>query len=360
MSMKWLTENLSLHKVRYKNILLILIGSLLLLASGCSLLPDENVEETLPAITPPKLSKKPEYLVKTDTIESKVNGIGKLMSTKEEALFFIEANKRIHNIHVSVGDQVQEGQLIAELDVTDLNNQLRQARLQLRSDELKMIQTLRKADEMSAEELEQAKIAFELKRTNLLELEESISRSKLTAPISGTIVSVSMNKGDVSTAYETVAVIADLKQLTVAVKISKSDLEKIAVGMETIVSINSAGQHKGEVKQLPVEDSGNNNDPWNNPPPKDSVENYVIIGLDPFPAELNRGTPLSASIIVQRKENVVVIPPSVLRTHVGRSYVQVIDEEGNRREVDVEVGQQTSTLVEIVKGLEPGQKVVGR
>ncbi|MNJ71971.1 macrolide transporter subunit MacA [compost metagenome] len=65
------------------------------------------------------------------------------------------------------------------------------------------------------------------------------------------------------------------------------------------------------------------------------------------------------SIITKRTENAVVIPPSTLRSIGARTYVQVVDENG-KREVDVEVGQQTPTQVEILQGLEPGQKVVGR
>lgn len=364
MSMKWSMEDL-LHNKKAKKMLQLLTVSALVFTAGCSLLPAENEEEELPVINPPQLSQRPEYTVMTETIETRVRGVGKLMSTEEEELFFIEDGKRIQEIYVEVGSHVEEGQLIAELDVTDLENELRQKRLQMRGDELQMIMTLRNADEMSAEEFEQAQIAFELKRTELLELEESINRSKLIAPQSGTVVTMSMRKGDLSKAYEQVAVIANLSQLTVAATISGDDRNKIAPGMEAIVDINAAGQHLGVVKQLPEESSNNNNrpnDPWNpNPQPqRDSIENYVTVELNEFPDGLIRGTPLSVSIIVNRKEDVVVIPPSALRTHAGRSYVQVVDEEGNRREVDVEVGQQTPTMIEIVNGLEPGQKVVGR
>jgi len=69
---------------------------------------------------------------------------------------------------------------------------------------------------------------------------------------------------------------------------------------------------------------------------------------------------LGVSVITQRKENAVIIPLAALRSYSGRNYVQVVDDKGNKREVDVELGQQTSTDVEIVKGLTPGQKVVGR
>ncbi len=50
-------------------------------SSGCSLLPKEEEEEIVPIVKPPQLSKKPEYVVKTDTLETKVRGSGKLMAT---------------------------------------------------------------------------------------------------------------------------------------------------------------------------------------------------------------------------------------------------------------------------------------
>lgn len=361
MSMRWLMVSSSRRKRHLRSLLLVGIAAMLMFTSGCALLPDETVEEELPIITPPRLSQKPEYAVVTDTIETKVRGVGKMMSLNEEEVFFTQDNMRIKEIYVKVGDYVREGDVIAELDVTDLENQLRTARLQTRSEELKMIEILRKADELSAEELEHAKIEFELKRTNLIELEQNIARSKLVAPISGNIVSVTMNKGDMSRSYEGVAAIADLSKLTVAVNMSNDDVKKISVGMEAEVDISGGGIHTGTIERLPIERAEQPRDPWNpRPQPKDVIENYVVISVDPLPSGLNRGTPVSASVVVDRKEDVVVIPPATLRTHMGRTYVQVVDEDGNRREVDVEVGQQTPTLVEIVKGLEPGQKVVGR
>ncbi|WP_245855874.1 efflux RND transporter periplasmic adaptor subunit [Paenibacillus rigui] len=340
-------------------------------STGCSLLPKEDEEEALPAVNPPKLSKKPEFTVKTDTLETKVRGSGRLMATKEEDLYFTDDdNRRIKNILVKSGDKVEQGQLIAELDVSELESQLKQKRLQTRKDELTMIESLRKADEMSAESLEQAKIDFELKREELNKLESTLAGAKLTAPFAGTVVSVYLKKGDTAKAYDAVATIADLSQLTVVASLNTEDVKKVAVGMEAVVDINSAGQHKGKVLQLPNPKEastngnggtgglqGNNNGQGK---PIDSIENYLVVTLDAFPQGLNRGTPLSVSVITQRKEKAVTIPLSTLRSYSGRNYVQVVDEQGNKKEVDVEIGQQTATDVEILKGLTPGQKVVGR
>jgi macrolide-specific efflux system membrane fusion protein len=369
MSTKWWTEDSSL-KPRMKPITVLILSASLLLASGCSFLPKEQVEESLPSINPPKLSKKPEYIVKSDTLETKVSGTGRLMALQEEELFFpMEmSSKRINSILVKSGDKVQQGQIIAELDVSDLAGQLKQKRLQTRKDELTMIESLRKADELSSDQLEQAKIDFELKREDYNKLVDQVSKATLVAPFSGTIVAVKSKKGDTAKSDQSVVTIADLGQLTVAASISADDAKKIAVGMDAVVDINSAGQHKGKVKQLPNPSANGNNGnggggggfPGGQGQGQDSVDNYLVIQLDAFPPGMNRGTPLSVSIITQKKDNAVIIPLAALRTYSGRNYVQVVDNQGNKKEVDVELGQQTATDVEIVKGLTPGQKVVGR
>ncbi|CAN7202979.1 efflux RND transporter periplasmic adaptor subunit [Paenibacillus sp. LjRoot56] len=366
MFMKWWTDDSS-RKWTMRPLAALLLSSTLLLASGCSLLPKEQDEESLPTINPPKLSKKPEYTVKTETLETKVRGSGRLMALQEEKLFFSEdmSAKRISAILVKNGDSVEQGQPIAELDVSDIESDLKRKKLQTRKDELTMIETLRKADEMTPEQVEQAKIDFELKREELTKLESQVSKAKLLAPFSGTIVTVSVKKGDTVKSGESVATLADLKELTVAASISADDAKKVAIGMEVQVDINSAGQHKGKVKQLPNPQAANNTNNGGFPGQgqqgeQDTIDNYLVVQLNEFPKGLNRGTPLSVTIITQRKENATTIPLAALRSYSGRNYVQVVDTQGNKKEVDVEIGQQTSTDVEIIKGLTAGQKVVGR
>jgi len=261
---------------------------------------------------------------------------------------------------------VEEGELLAELDVSDLERDLRTRKLNFRKEELQMIDILRRADEMTPEELEQAKIDFELKRESLVELEEQIERAKIRAEFSGHIVKVNIREGDTVQEYETVITQADLTKLVAAAEIKKEDAQKIAVGMEADVSINAVGDFKGTVSRLPNFDTSNQNnnrwDPWGRPVQdnQDTIDKYLLVELAPFPEKAALGTPLSVAIVVNRKENAVVIPAAALRNHAGRNYVVVVEEDGLKREVDVEIGQQTATVVEIINGLEPGQKVVGR
>ncbi|WEK52949.1 MAG: efflux RND transporter periplasmic adaptor subunit [Candidatus Cohnella colombiensis] len=364
MSMKWLTEfsspistNNSKHSRRRSRVNKTVFATLALSValSGCSLLPSEPVEEDLSAIELPKISEKPKYDVTTKTLETKVSGSGKMMSTNEKTLYF-SMDKRLKKLYVRTGDQVVEGQIIAELDVDDKVKQLRNQELSFKKTEAAMKVTLRNRDEMDPAEFEQAMIDFEIAQQALVDLREEIDKAVLYAPYSGTIVSISTQEGAEVKAYASICVIADPTSLVVAATLSKEDLKKIALGMEVQVDINNAGKVTGTVLQLPQPTTTDQNGSGKT----ESLEQYLLVDVPKLPETATRGTPLSVSVVVNRKENVVVIPISALRTIGARTYVQVSEADGTKREVDVEVGQQTSTDIEIVQGLTPGQKVVGR
>ncbi|GGG09965.1 efflux RND transporter periplasmic adaptor subunit [Paenibacillus abyssi] len=378
MSTKWWTENSSKSQLKdrhgqasppvqrrkwLKGAMAFMLCVSLITTSGCALLPAEEEEEQLPAITPPQISQKPEYEVTTATLETRVPGNGKLISQKEETLFFTLEGKRLKSFEVELGQQVSAGQLIGELDVDDMQKDLRMQKLQYRTSEIQMKETLRKRDEMDPVELEQAMISFEEGRQKIADLEAEIAKARLVAPFSGTIVSLTVKKGDQIKAYDPVVILADTNQLLVAATISKDRIAQVAVGMPVVAEISNAGRFNGKVKHLPLAtddaDNGGGQNPGEGGNPGDSPENYLIVELDEMPEGLNRGTPLSINIITKKKENAVVIPLAALRTIGSRTYVQVVDENG-KKEVDVGIGQQTSTQVEILEGLTPGQKVVGR
>lgn len=360
---KWWMANLSGKGGRAVRLAGILALSLsLVAASGCALLPDEDVEEDLPVITPPTISKKPEYEVRTETIELNVSAVGKIMSQREEPLYFTEENLHVKEVLVKAGDKVKQGDVLIQLDVEDMQKDLRKKRLEFRKQEIAMKELLRTKDEKEPIEFEEASIVFEEQRQDLADLEKTIADGTLKAPFSGTIVSISAEKGSSIKAYDTVAVISDTSSLVVAAAFAKEDLPKIAVGMKAKVDINASGTYEGKVKVMPVStgSDNNNNNGSPNQPEKDSIDKYVVVELAKWPEGIERGRPLSVAIVTERKENAVLIPASALRTIGSRTYVQVVEADGAKREVDVEVGLQTSTDVEIVKGLTPGQKVVGR
>ncbi|MDG0812244.1 efflux RND transporter periplasmic adaptor subunit [Cohnella rhizosphaerae] len=330
--------------------------------AGCSLLPDEPEEEDLSQIQLPEISKKPEYEVTTKTLETTVSGSGKILSTQEKTLYYSAKameGMRLKKLYIQPGDVVKAGQTVAELDVEDMKKQLRDQRLQFRQQELQMKQTLRDKDEMDPIDFEQKQIAFEEARQKISDLEADIASAVLTAPFSGTVVSVSVQEGAAIKVYDPLCVLADPSSLIVAGEMASDDLQQVAVGMEATVDINSAGTVKGKIKSLPVPKADNGNGGGGQGPKVTNLSDYLLISVAKLPAGAARGTPLSFSIVVDRKVNAVVIPRSTLRTAGARTYVQVAEADGSKREVDIEVGQQTATDIEVLSGLTPGQKVVG-
>lgn len=350
MSMKWLTANCNNRRRRPLGMMLAAL-SLAAAATGCSLAPQTEEAELIALIEPPQISKKPEYTVAQATIELKVSATGKLMSEKQENLHFISDNKRISEILVKPGEKVSKGQVIAVIETGNLDTQLKRKDIEVRQAELNLIEKLRD-DERTAIQKELDQLNYEILVGELEELKAELAASQLKAPFVGTLISFNKKVGDTVKAYENVGVFADLTRLAVAAQFTASDLESIAPGMEAVVNINTAGSHTGKVSRLPLATTTTNGE--------DSLDLYMLIELDEFPPDVQANTPLSASVITERKEDAVLIPPAALRTVSGRNYVQVVDEEGNKREVDVEVGISTATEVEIVNGLTSGQKVIGK
>jgi multidrug efflux pump subunit AcrA (membrane-fusion protein) len=331
--------------------------------TGCGLLPKEPAEEDLSAIQLPKISEKPKYDVITKTLETTVSGSGKILSTQEKTLYFTLDGKRLKKLYIQSGDVVKVGQPIAELDVDDLKKTLRNQKLSFKKTELEMKDLLRTRDDMDPVDFEQRMLAFEESRQAITDAEEDIAKATLTAPFSGTVVAVAVQEGASIKAYDAICVVADPSRLIVAATLSKDDLEEVAMGMEVQVDINNAGQVIGKITQLPqpATDTGNNgggSGQGSNAPLR--LDQYLLVDVKDLPKTATRGTPLSVSVIVNRKENAIVIPLAALRRIGARTYVQVVDADGVKREVDVEVGQETSTDAEILQGLTPGQKVVGQ
>ncbi|WP_182914473.1 efflux RND transporter periplasmic adaptor subunit [Paenibacillus sp. 1011MAR3C5] len=346
MSTRWRMED---WIKRYgRNMLLgVCCAGLIVSTAACSFSPQSDEAELIELIEPPNISKKPEYKVAKATIEIKVNATGKLMSKRQESLHFLSNSGQIAEVLVQPGDTVAAGQLIAVIDTGTLDNQIKRKEIEIRQAELNMIEKIRTNTHSEVDDLN-----FELLKGEMEELKAQREASRLTASFSGTLVSFNKKIGDPIKAYESVGVISDMSTLTVAVKFSASDLEKIAIGMEASVNINTAGTHSGKVSRMPLSSESGNKE--------ESLDSYVLIELDKFPADVQAGTPLSASVVTERKQDAVLIPPSALKKASGRNYVQVVDEDGSKREVDVEVGLTTATEVEILKGLESGQRVIGQ
>jgi len=322
----------------------------LMIAAGCSLLPSE--EE---ALAPPLVQPKEEVFdiveAKRGTIQTVLRGGATFTSSRSAALFFGESGGRVLAVHVKQGDTVEAGQTVLELDVGDLETQIRLQRLNLERAQILFGQALRGG--LTGDELRLREIDFERERVNLEAMEEKLARSRLVAPFDGEVTFVAdISPGDAVTAYRPLVTVSDPNQVLLTyVAPSASDLLGVHPGMEGTVV------YAGEKYRVVVVQS-----PTNAPATTDRTEQErnartLVLGLDNPPENVRIGDSAEFEIPLQRRENVIVIPRSGLRNYMGREYVKIEDGE-RRKEVDVETGLKTSTEVEIVRGIEEGARVI--
>jgi len=348
---EWLTAGSYRSRRRSTGSALLALSVCLALLTSCSVLPQEEEPEALPEIRTPKISQKPEYPVKKGTLVASVTGTGKLMSAQEDNLMFEEDNRRVTDVFVKAGDRVKKGQVLARLETGDTESQIARKEIEIEKTELDLKGAMRDDSEQNEIALRKAQLDYKLLKRELEELREKLANATLVAPYDGTIVSFTAEKGDLTRAYEKVGRIADTDDLVVAVKFDSSDLSSLAPGMETTVSLNANGELAGKVGRMPV-DTGSSD--------SDSLDGYALIEVAQLPEAAQFGTPLSASVVVERREDALYIPVAALRSQNDRNYVLVANADGTKGELDVEVGLQTVTDVQIISGLAEGQKVVGK
>jgi len=174
----------------------------------------------------------------------------------------------------------------------------------------------------------------------------------LTTPVSGTILEVSANVGEVI-GTEPIITIADLEQPTLEVYLDETDLDKVSIGYEADVVFDALpdNTYSGEVISISPglqEVSG-----------VQAVKALVQLnseGLDPsfyFPVGLNA----TVDIIAGRVEDAVLVPIEALRElDPGEYAVFVVENEEPKLRI-VKVGLMDVTSAEIISGLEAGEVI---
>lgn len=320
------------------------------LLSGCSLLPREE-EALAPPLVRPEEETFDIVEAKRGTIQTFLRGTAVFASSRSEPLFFKESGGRVKTVHVKPGDEVKAGQLVMDLETGDLELRARLQRLNVERAQIQFEQAIK--DGLTGSELRLREIDLERERISLEALETQLEKSRLFAPYDGEVTHVAdINAGDSVVGYEPLVTVADPKQVRLTYSApSATDLFGVRAGMAATVKIDDK-TYRAEVVQAPS-DAPFTSDKTEQ---ERNAKLIVIEALEPI-ADVGIGDTADFEIPLEKRENVIVIPRSGLRTYLGREYVQVADGE-RRKEIDVEVGLKTSTEVEISRGLEEGAKII--
>jgi RND family efflux transporter MFP subunit len=101
-------------------------GALLLAACGAPNQPAQSTPTPIPTALVPR---QPTYTVERGEVQRKVEFLARVQAIEDEPLAF-EVDGRIAKVNVEVGDDVKQGDVLGELDTSDLKNQIEQARIE--------------------------------------------------------------------------------------------------------------------------------------------------------------------------------------------------------------------------------------
>ena len=370
-------------------VLLSILFSLLL--SGCRLIPEDE-EAIAPLLKKPQEIQFATQTVKKGTIEKKIEAFAQFAPTKQFSLCFKDQGGRLKSVYFKAGDKVKKGDVIAELYTDDLKGQLDE--LDIAVDKLKIENeyketSIKRNMEFSGQKLARLKNKYETNDdfskdelynmvNNMTEAEieydnlkdsyssilkqdeldvklfkmqrdklaEKFDRVRIISPVLGDVVFLDGVKlGNDVTANKAFAVIASSSELQL--QYTGNDYSAFKVGADVNVEING-GQYEGRVAMTP--DNA----------PEDSnifMTNTVIIKIDNIPEGVKIGDSADIKLILQKKEDVIVIQKSLIHKYKDSDYVYIL-EQGVRKEKQVETGIETATEVEIINGLNVGDKLI--
>ncbi|WP_218573050.1 efflux RND transporter periplasmic adaptor subunit [Pseudomonas sp. gcc21] len=340
-------------------------------------------------------NRTPEFTSATvgrGNIEDSITALGTL-----EPLNYVDVGTQVSGqlqaLHVELGDQVEEGQLLAEIDPTvylarveaseaqlanlqaqlaDRESQQTLARLQAERQRnlIKVDATSKEALEVAEAQLRSASAQIEAIKAQIRQTESALkgdqadlNYTRIYAPMAGTVVQQLANQGQTLNANQTAPIvvqIADLNTMTVRTQVSEADISQLKVGMNAYFSTLGQPNRRweGTLRQIL--------------PTPEVINNVVLFNalFDVPNPDRDLLPQMSAQVYFVRAsaEDVLTLPVSALRQTSsdsgnpgapGRPYeVQVLDAQGRPQPRTVRVGIRNRVMAQVLDGLEAGDEVV--
>jgi multidrug efflux pump subunit AcrA (membrane-fusion protein) len=316
--------------------------------SGCSLLPEEQAPLKPPLVKPAQAEVK-TIDAKLGSIVRQIAGSGTFVPTNI-AYYQFKNGGVIEAVHVRAGSEVKRGDILVTLESEGIDVELLQRELEYERKRLAFEDAVKNGNERQSRI---ARIDYELAKLLYDKSKVKAGNSVLRAEADGIVsYATDLMPGDRAEAGRVLAAVADPSGMRLALLASSNPvLADIKVGMEAEITFKGLTL-TGKVTQTPATAPQTDDDRL-----REEYTRTLYIELDELPAEAVLGAMADVRIIAARRDNVIVVPKSGVRTYFGRTYVQVLDGE-RRREIDIETGLETATEYEIMQGIEEGMKII--
>ncbi|WP_108994796.1 efflux RND transporter periplasmic adaptor subunit [Paenibacillus agaridevorans] len=257
----------------------------------------------------------------------KVSGSGSVAAETKESVK-AGLNGTIEELGFKVGDHVTAGQVLAVFEKEDVSGQIDQKVLSIKKQQLQLEQYEKQYKETAvAEEADPASLASIQLNIEVLKLEmaagekelaelreQQAERLEVTAAIDGVVTVSEVAVGDTVQANTILADIVDYNALTFNVQVDELDMPQITVGQSAEIHLTAFPDKtfEGEILELAKEGSVSG-----------GVAAYeVAIALKEVEGVL-AGMSGQADMIIDSRENVVVVPVDAVVELMGRTYVRV-------------------------------------
>ena len=273
----------------------------------------------------------------------------------------------VEEINVTVGSKIERGDVIARIDSRGLEAQLAQARAQVsvveqevqraevelaRVQQLDIEQLVARTDvEDRTLDLADARARLEKVRRDSAVVETDLAYAVIRAPISGTVASVSIRRGETvaaSFSTPTFVTIIDDDALELVAMVDETDIGNVDVANSAVFTVEAypSLEFEGHVKQIA---------------PKGTiisgVVNYqVMIGID-SPADVLKPD-MTANVSVRTAEREALVLPTQAVQRDGFERFVYIEQDGELARRAVVVGTRDAGLTEIRRGITPADRVL--
>ena len=315
-----------------------------------------------------------------------------------------QVSGRLTALKVALGDRVEQGGLIAEIDSVNQQNDLRIAeaslanvraqrnekRATLRQAELELarqkkmvaqnavsqaayeaaeatVATTRAQIEALEAQIAEAEVAVEVARVDL-------GYTRITAPIDGTVLAIVTQEGQTVNASQqapTIVVLGRIDVMTVRAEISEADIVGVRPGQPVSFTILGDPERRYEARLAAIEpapesitgDSSITSSSSSGSASSSSASEAVYyIGTFEVPnpdGRLRTYMTAEVQIVTEEARDVLTVPAAALLGGGRDGYgVQVVDAAGAVAARPVEIGLNNRILVEVRGGLDEGERVV--
>lgn len=321
--------------------------------------------------------------VATHTLQNSITATGTIEAVTSVTVG-TQVSGIVNKLYVDYNSIVKKGQVIAELDKTNLISELNTAKANLASTEsnlsyqsanLKRYQTLYKKGLVSADEYENALLAYRQAKEQVASSRENVQKAQtnlgyatITSPIDGTVISKSVEEGQTVAASfntpELFTIAKDLKNMQVIANVDEADIGGVAVGNRVNFTVDAYPDDtfQGVVKQVRLEATTTNN----------VVTYEVVISAPNADLKLKPGLTANVTIFTKEQANILSVANKALRftptkETVGKD-MKIVDCKGKNKvwtlngntltAHSVNIGQSDAMHTQIISGIKAGQSVV--